>query len=68
MQKLKETYACLAFIHQKMMAITYYPEDFVAADAAIKLITEMANKLAQDIEDSEAKAEEPLVPTETTVS
>lgn len=48
--ELKETYQNLAFIHQKLMASRFYPEDFKQADISIKFITEMANKIAEDIE------------------
>lgn len=47
---LKDTYQNLAFIHQKLLATTFYPEDFTQADKSIRFLTEMANKIAEDIQ------------------
>lgn len=48
--QLKETFTNLAFIHQKLMGSTFYPEDFVQADKSIKFLTAMANQITEDIQ------------------
>ncbi|WP_374028321.1 hypothetical protein ACES2J_08290 [Bdellovibrio bacteriovorus] len=56
-EQLKETYTHLAFIHQKLMASQFYPEEFTQADKSIKFLTEMANKLAEQIEATEKESQ-----------
>lgn len=55
----KKTYECLAFIHQVLTQRTqFFVEEIDIAKNSAKIITEMANKLADDI-----KAEEnPEIP------
>lgn len=65
--QLKEAYQNLAFIHQKLMASTFFPEDFTQADKSIKFLTEMANKISEDIEKSASETPSTEVVTEEVV-
>ena len=50
LEQLKQTYARLAFVHQIITQSTSYrAEEFKIADEAIRMITDMANKLSDDI-------------------
>ena len=60
-EQLKVTYQHLAFIHSKLMASQFFAEEFLQADASIKFITEMANKIGEEIE----KREQELVQQES---
>lgn len=42
----------LAFIHQKLLTVQFYPEEFKQADAALKIVAQMASEL-----DSQLKTE-----------
>lgn len=50
----------LAFIHQKLLTVQFYPEEFKQADAALKIVAQMASEL-----DSQLKAEMESVPQPT---
>lgn len=54
-QKSKDTYQILAFVHNKIVNSTqYYLEEVDVAKAAAKLLTDMCNKMSEDIEKAEA--------------
>lgn len=55
-EQLKLTYRHLAFIHQKLMSTTFYLEEIQQADAAARFITDLANKVAKDIDALQAQA------------
>lgn len=55
-QDLKDTYQKLAFIHNKMLGLQFYPEEFQVCDAAMKMLTKMCNDLAADIDARETPA------------
>jgi hypothetical protein len=59
--KLKKTYTHLAFINQKFLSTQFYLEEMVAADAAMKFVTEFGNSVIAQIEALEVKEE--VVPT-----
>lgn len=50
----KRTYECLSFIHSILTQRTqYFCEEFQVADSAAKMITTMANRLAEELKDEE---------------
>ncbi len=56
-EELKLTYQKLAFIHSVLtQKTTYYLEDFEVAKAATIMITDMANKISDDIRSIESAA------------
>lgn len=50
LEQLKFTLDKLAFIHQKLTTVQFYPEEFKQADASIRLIIEMAEKVSADVQ------------------
>lgn len=59
----KATLSSLVFIHQKLVATAFYPEEFASADRALKLIVEMAQGLDTQIQSAEQSQEtEPVTP------
>lgn len=51
------TLQVLVFIHNKLVATQFYPEEFAEADKSLRLIKDMAEKLNEEII-TEAKASE----------
>lgn len=49
-EQKKKTLNILAFIHQKLLATHFYPEEFVAADASLEMIGEMAKRLDEELQ------------------
>lgn len=57
LDSLKQTYQHLAFIHNKFLTTQFYLEEMKQADSVMKFITELANKIAQQIEELTPKEE-----------